>query len=95
MAFGFVIARFSIFERIVAMQNPAAAPSSSGNAEKLGIAFAAFGCVLAAIGLWRYFSDRRGIDTNDYRPNVVVIAFTGLATLALGIVVVAALVRAL
>jgi putative membrane protein len=95
MAFGFVIARFNIFERIVAMQDRSITVPVTGAAERLGIAFAAFGCALAAIGMGRYFSDRRAIESDVYRPNGLVIGFTGAATFVLGIVVVAALVHAL
>ena len=92
MAFGFVIARFAVYLQL--MPNPAHIILPQGRtSEILGIAFAVFGCLLGVVGMWRYSAAARALAAGRYRSNPAWPIAVGVATLLLGIAVVAGLLR--
>jgi len=89
MAFGFVISRFGLLLRLL----PAGSGRlpSTGVSEWLGLAFAAFGCGLAILGVWRFLATARALTEGRFRPAARPNAIIGLATVLLGIAVVISL----
>ncbi len=90
MAFGFVISRFGLFLRVL----PGAATVSSPlGSERLGLAFAVFGCLLAIFGVWRFYSTTRDLTKDQFRPSAASNLIVGVATSLLGIAVVLSLLK--
>jgi putative membrane protein len=54
MAFGFVVARFGLFLRLLRLQASAAAPPGPGLSPYLGTALVALGVIATAVGAARY-----------------------------------------
>ena len=94
MAFGFVIARFGLYLRLLPASQHAVVPPGIGS-DILGIAFAVFGCALGAFGTWRYMAAAKALTSGDYRPNTGSPLAIGIGTLVLGLAVVASLFRLL
>lgn len=94
MAFGFVISKFALFLRLLPGADAARLPATS-TSEWLGLAFAAFGCLLAIFGLWRFAATARDLSCDRFRPSASGNFIVGLATVLLGIAVVASLLRLL
>ena len=92
MAFGFVIARFTIFLRAMPEAQGVRLPPS-GTSEGLGLAFAIFGCLLAVLGVWRFLSGNRDLDRNEFKANPVGDVIVGAATVLMGVAVVLSLIR--
>src|SRR5579872_3263987 len=92
MAFGFVISRFGLLLRLLP---GGGSVRSTGASEWLGIAFAAFGCLLAVLGVWRFLSTTRDLDANRFKASATTNTIVGWATVLLGIAVVLSLVRLL
>ena len=82
IAFGFVIARFSLFAReftlLVHRSNP-----EPGLSTAFGTAMAVFGIIVALIGAWRYARTDRGLREGR------IVALPGLTGYALSLFVVA------
>jgi len=94
MAFGFVIAKFDLFLRVISGRHNAI--FASGHASDwLGIAFAAFGCVLAVVGVWRVLVGTAQLERGRFRSSIGTIVLIGSATAMLGIGVVLSLLRLL
>lgn len=94
MAFGFVIDRFALFLRFVPLGAVRSTPMHFGSS-RLGLAFAAFGCALAAFGSWRYIAVERGLARGNYRPVPGLAMVVGGATFLIGALVLASLMRIL
>jgi putative membrane protein len=96
MAFGFVIARFSLLLRAMPQLGGEAVPANgllSGH--NLGILFAALGCALGVIGSWRFIAVDRQLRRGDYAPAPVLAVVLGAATVTTGLLVIFSLLRAL
>lgn len=91
IAFGFVIARFSLFTREISAIAHLRVPSTHASAE-FGVGMAMAGIVIGAYGAARYASTNAAIQQNAERPMPVWAAFAGGAVIAaIGIVVAIAL----
>lgn len=91
IAFGFVIARFSLFTREISVIAHISIPNTHASAE-FGVGMAAAGIVLGVYGALRYASTNAAIKSNAERPMPVWAAFAGGAVIvAIGIVVAIAL----
>jgi putative membrane protein len=82
IAFGFVIARFSLFARefSVLIHSPNPEP---GLSTTFGTAMAIFGIVVAALGAWRYSRTDRGLNAGK------VVRLSGLTSYAISLFVIA------
>ncbi len=83
MGFGFVVAKFGLFLRLIAQTKNVPHPFSSG---VIGISLVIFGGIMAATSAFRYRSLQRKIDLGTYEPGVwpmwvVSIGLTALAFL--------------
>jgi putative membrane protein len=97
MAFGFAIARFSVFLRQIAMVGGAAVhpPRSLGSAW-IGAALVATGMLANLTATVRYGQIRRAIERGDVgAPNAVVVYALGATATLVGLVMTILLVRAL
>ena len=92
MAFGFVIARFGLYLRLLPnTEHSKFAPGMAS--DTLGIIFAAFGCALGALGTWRYWVAAKALERGEYRPTSASPIAVGIATIVLGLAVIASLFR--
>ncbi|HET6276195.1 MAG TPA: DUF202 domain-containing protein [Candidatus Cybelea sp.] len=82
IAFGFVIARFSLFAREFSVLVHSGSPEP-GVSTAFGTAMAGFGIVVALLGAWRYARTDRGLREGR------VIALAGLTGYAISLFVVA------
>lgn len=94
LAFGFVIDRFALLARYVPSTVAAAATFHVGS-RRLGLTFAIFGCALATFGSWRYAVVEQALIKDDYRPLFGMAIFVGGATVIIGALVIASLMRIL
>jgi len=94
MAFGFVISRFGLFLRLFPGGGAVKLPQTH-TSEWLGLGFGVFGCMLAALGVWRYLSTAREFARDQFRPNAMTNVIIGWLTVLLGLAVVASLLRLL
>ncbi|MFA5110426.1 MAG: DUF202 domain-containing protein [Desulfobaccales bacterium] len=91
MAFGFVVEKFSFFLKELyhfmgrGSHTSKAATASYGYASIIGIALVALGTVLALGALVRYRKVQRAIDTDTYRPSLMLDIFLTAIVLAMGI----------
>lgn len=92
MAFGFVIARFGLYVRLLPGAQHGKLPPGVAS-DVLGIAFAVFGLLLGAFGTWRYWVAARALSRDEYMPATVSPIAVGIGTLLLGLAVVASLFR--
>lgn len=91
IAFGFVIARFSLFTREMSVIAHIRIPTTHASAE-FGVGMAAAGIALGVYGALRYASTNTAIQSNAERPMPVWAAFVGGGVIAaIGIVVAVAL----
>jgi putative membrane protein len=92
IAFGFVIARFSLFAREFSALVQSGKPVT-GLSTTFGTAMAVFGMLVAALGAWRYAVTDRGLQAGKV---VTLSSLTGYAislfVVAVGAVVAAALI---
>ncbi len=73
---------------------PSAATATSPlGSERLGLAFAVFGCLLAIFGVWRFYSTTRDLTKDQFHSSSASNVFIGVATSLLGIAVVLSLLR--
>jgi putative membrane protein len=88
---GFVVARFGLFLRQMAIINPAAGESSTSTLASalIGVALVATGVLAAVLGTIRFFRVRTQIDSGRFEPEVfaevTVVAITIVAGIALAI----------
>ncbi len=66
MGFGFVVAKFGLFLRLVAQTHPVSLPFSSG---LIGISLVIAGGAMACISVVRYRALQRTIDSGDFEPH--------------------------
>lgn len=66
MGFGFVVAKFGLFLRLIARTNPIAPPVSSG---LIGIALVVVGGAMALMAAIRYRVLQKRIDAGTYEPH--------------------------
>lgn len=92
MAFGFVIARFTIFLRAIPAAQGVRLPPA-GTSEGLGLAFAIFGCLLAVLGVWRFLTANRDLDRDQFKARPLGDVIVGVATVLMGVAVVLSLIR--
>src|SRR5215472_5045426 len=92
MAFGFVIARFGLFLRLLPNATRVGMPHE-GASEMLGLAFAIFGSALGLFGTWRYWAEARMLAKGRYVSSSTGPLVVGIATVLLGLIVVASLFR--
>lgn len=90
MAFGFIIARFRLFLELMSSRDAAglsrAQPHTQGNGgEVLGVLFVVFGCLLAVLGTWSYWSTLIAIRESRYGPNAVLPTVIGICALLFGV----------
>jgi putative membrane protein len=85
---GFVVSRFAIYLRSLALGGAAVAASSSRSAV-LGVVLVGFGAVMVLLALARYFINYRTIEMGTYRPSrwldglaAVLIAVTAVVMMA-------------
>lgn len=91
IAFGFVIARFSLFAREISVIAHIRVPSTHTSAA-FGIGMAIAGIVLGTYGAWRYAQIHTAIADAAARPMPVWAAFAGAAAVfAIGAIVAIAL----
>jgi putative membrane protein len=90
VAFGFAIARFSLFLRQLqaAVGQPAPQMHPWLNSENLGIVFVIFGIVTILLAAWRYNQVFWQIERGDYQPNrlmvwIMTAVVTGLGALSI------------
>lgn len=96
MAFGFVIARFSLLLRAMPqLEDMPAENDALLSGHNLGILFAALGCVLGVIGSWRFVVVGIQLRRGDYAPAPVLGVALGAATVVTGLLVIFSLLRAL
>lgn len=84
MAFGFVIEKFDLFMRYLAVAGNHAGPSGAGHrAAGAGLALMVTGLIMVGVASWGYLLNRRLIDSEapqHYRatlPNLVLAALVG------------------
>ncbi len=87
IAFGFVIARFSLFAREFAALMHSGTPQP-GLSSGFGVAMAIFGIVIALLGAWRYATTDRGLREG----RVVTLSSVGGYVISLFVVAVGAVV---
>jgi putative membrane protein len=89
MGLGFVVARFALFLRELAVQPGGAPVSTPGLSTWIGIAMVFGGVLAGALGAYRYFRVRDQIERADFEPeafvDIVVLTVTLLAGLALAL----------
>lgn len=91
IAFGFVIARFSLFTREISIIAHLNVPATHASAE-FGVGMAVAGIVLGMYGALRYAQTRTGIESKQTRPMPVAAAWISAAAIAaIGTVVAIAL----
>ena len=86
MGFGFVIAKFGLFLRLIARTNPVSLPFSSG---LIGVALVAVGAAMACMAAIRYRVLQRRIDAGEYQPHFLpmLVSSGTLAVLAILLIV--------
>lgn len=96
MAFGFVIARFALLARALpAAEGARISAEAILSGHRLGILFAALGCLLGAVGSWRFVVVDRQLKEGHYAPAPALAITLGAATIITGLLVVVSLLRAL
>src|SRR5580658_2430387 len=96
MAFGFVIARFALLARAIPqLQGAQVSPETVISGHRLGILFAALGCILGAVGSWRFVVVDRQLRSGEYAPAPALAIGLGLATVITGVLVIVSLLSAL
>lgn len=91
IAFGFVIARFSLFTREISAIAHLRVPSTHASAD-FGVGMAIAGVVLGLYGALRYAQTRAGIESKQVQPMPVAAAWISSAVIAaIGVVVAIAL----
>lgn len=88
IAFGFVIARFSLFAKEFAQVIHSKDISSAGLSTTFGTGMALFGIVIAALGAWRYAATDRGLR----RGRVTILSGIGATLISVFVIVIAAIV---
>jgi putative membrane protein len=87
MGLGFVVARFGLFLRQLALQHPGVREPNAIISGAIGIALVAGGVLAAALSAIRFFRTRTQIDTGTFEPElfteVAVIIVTILGGVAL------------
>lgn len=96
MAFGFVIAKFALLARALpGLQGSIASDRAIASGHRLGILFAALGCVLGTVGSWRFITVNRQLKHGDYAPAPALAIGLGAATVVTGVLVILSLLSAL
>jgi putative membrane protein len=91
IAFGFVIARFSLFAREISVVANIHVPQGEGSSE-FGVAMVVFGALIGAYGAYRYVNVRTAIMSNRDAPMPPWAAIVASAVVTIiGVVVAAAL----
>ena len=67
MGFGFVIARFGLFLRELALEKPAVKDSHAGFSLPVGIMLIAIGILVTIVAAVRYHRHIRGLDRGEFR----------------------------
>src|SRR5579863_4213794 len=94
MAFGFVIDRFALIARSIPGAEGGVPPAAIVSGHWLGILFALLGCVLGAVGSWRFVVVGRQLQRGDYAPAPKLAVALGVATVLIGVLVIVNLLRA-
>jgi putative membrane protein len=85
MGLGFVVARFGLFLRSVALQQGSASPASTSASEVIGVLLVAAGVLVTAVSLRRFLRARTQIDEGRFVPELFGDVLLVAITLAAGV----------
>lgn len=92
ITFGFVVAKFGLWLRELALGADAKMPiPSSGMSLPMGEAMMAFGGVLALLAAWHYRAVNRALDRGEVRANRALVATLTIAVAALAVLMIVSL----
>lgn len=94
MGLGFVVARFGLFLRSLAVQGGEAPPRGLQASDVIGVLLVAAGVVATAIGLRRFLRARAQIEAGRFVPELLSGVFVVAVTIAAGVALVAYLLLA-
>lgn len=90
MALGFVVARFGLFLRAIALQAGSADPASGvQGSEVIGVGLVVAGVLATAAGTRRFLRARRQIEEGRFVPELFSDVFLAAVTVAVGLALVA------
>jgi uncharacterized membrane protein YidH (DUF202 family) len=95
MAFGFVIAKFAVLAHALPGGQTTPTPWAVISGHRLGIAFAALGVALGALGSWRFVVVDIELKRDEYHSAPWLAIAVGTATVIIGAVVILNLSRVL
>jgi putative membrane protein len=94
MALGFVVARFGLFLRSLALQQGFASPAGTSASEAIGVLLVAAGVLVTAVSLRRFLRARTQIEEGRFVPELFGDVLLVAITLAAGVGLVVYLVVA-
>lgn len=90
ISLGFVIARFGVWLRELAMQvAPKTEVQSTGFSLLVGVAMMALGSALSLLAAWRYHAINRAIDRGEFKADKGLIIIVTISVALLGAVMIA------
>lgn len=95
MAFGFVIAKFAVLAHAMPGTPAGVGPWAVMSGHRLGIAFAALGVALGALGSWRFIVVDIELKRDEYHSAPWLAIAVGAATVVIGALVILNLSRVL
>lgn len=94
MGLGFVVARFGLFLRSIALQGVAAAPGGPSGSEVIGVALVVAGMLATGVSLRRFLRARRQIEEGRFVPELFGDVFIAGVTVAIGVALIVYLIVA-